>query len=261
MKRWRLVIGIITITFVLFVFSFFGWTKSTQNTFWVVLKPISIGFQYSFGRLAPFFKNIFHLNQIIKQNKDLVSENLELQSKLATLSEVGYENEILKKELNFAQTKSQDAELVPSAIIGRTAGYLKAMTIDKGEKDGLKAGQAVISQGFLVGTVTEARADNAEVTLVTNFSSLVPVILENSRGTGLLRGGLQGLTVEDIPLNIEIQSGENVITSGLGGQIPSGVAVGKMVAVVSRQGEIFQKITVSSPIDFSKLEVLFVVKK
>lgn len=261
MKKWRLVVGVLIITFIFLILSFFGGLKYPKNTFWVVLKPVSIGFQYSFGRVAPFFKNIFHLGQIIKQNHDLVSENLELQSQLAKLSEIQYENEILKKELNFTQTKEADAELVPAAIIGRTAGYLKAMTIDKGEKDGLVKGQAVISQGFLVGTMTEVRPNNAEVILATNFNSLVPVILETSRGTGLLRGGLQGLTVEDIPLNIQIRPDENVITSGLGGQIPAGVVIGKVVAVVSRQGEIFQKVTVNSPIDFSKLEVLFVIRK
>lgn len=261
MKRWRLIIGILSITFIFLVLSFFGGEKFSQNAVWVVLKPVSIGFQYSFGRVAPFFKNVFHLGQILKQNTNLIKENLELQSRLAKLSEVEYENEILKKELNFAQTKEAETELVPTAIIGRTSGYLKTMTIDKGEKDGFVKGQAVISQGFLVGTLTEVRPDNAEVTLITDFNSLVPVVLQISRGTGLLRGGLQGLTVEDIPLNIEINPSEDVVTSGLGGQIPAGIIVGKFVAVVSRQGEIFQKITVNSPIDFSKLEVLFVVKK
>lgn len=261
MKRWRLIMVILGLVVILFFFSFFGGLKYPKNIFWVILRPISIGFQSSFGRLPIFFKNIFHLNQILKQNKDLVTENLELQSKLAKLSEIEYENEILKKELNFAQTKEAQTQLVTAAIIGRTSGYLKAMTIDKGADDGLTKGQAVISQGFLVGTLTEVRPNNAEVTLITDFNYLVPVVLQDSRGTGLLRGGLQGLTVEDIPLNIEIKPNENVTTSGLGGQIPTGIAIGRVLAVISRQGEIFQKVTVASPIDFSKLEVLFIIKK
>jgi len=261
MSRWRLVIVTLSLVFILFVISFFGWQKYPKNIFWAAVKPISIGFQYSFGRFPEFFQNLFHLGQIIKQNKDLVGENLELQSKLAQLSEIEYENEILKKELNFAQAEATNTEFIPAAIIGRTTGFLKSMTIDKGEKDGIAKGQAVVSQGFLVGTVKTVRPDNAEITLITDFNSLVPTVLQNSRGTGLLRGGLQGLTVEDIPLNIEIKAGENVVTSGLGGEIPAGLAVGKVVATISHQGEIFQKVTVGSPIDFSRLEVLFVVKK
>lgn len=261
MKKWRLIIVILGLVAILFFVSLVGGLKTPKNIFWVALRPISIGFKSSFGRLPTFFKNIFHLGQILKQNKDLVTENLELQSELAKLSEIEYENEILKKELNFSQTKEAQTQLVTAAIIGRTSGYLKAMTIDKGSDDGLTPGQAVISQGFLVGTMSEVRSNNSEVTLITDFNSLVPVVLQDSRGTGLLRGGLQGLTVEDIPLNIEIKPNENVTTSGLGGQIPTGIAVGRVLAVISRQGEIFQKVTVSSPIDFSKLEVLFIVKK
>jgi len=260
-KKWRIILGILIVILVLLIMSGVGAAKYPQNVFWKTLRPISLGFQHSFGQIPSFFKNIFQIGQIIKQNSSLVTENLELQSELAKLSEVKYENEILKKELQFSQTEEAKTQLIPAAIIGRTSGYLKAMTIDKGEKDGLTKGQAVVSQGFLIGTITEVRPDNSDVTLIADYNSLVPVVLEKSRGTGLLRGGLQGLIIEDIPLNIEIQSGENVVTSGLGGQIPAGIAVGKFLAVISRQGDIFQKVTVASPVDFSRLEVLFVVKK
>lgn len=261
MKKWRLILGILALAVIILFISFFGGLKYSKNTFWQILKPISIIFQASFGRTPTFVKNFFHLGQIIKQNHDLVTENLELQSRLANLAEVEYENEILKKELQFSQSQGQTAQLTPAAIIGRSSGYLKSITIDKGEKDGLEKGQAIISQGFLVGTLSIVRPDNSDIALITDFNSLVPAVLQTSRGTGLLRGGLQGLTVENIPLNINMSKDENVVTSGLGGQIPSGIVIGRALAVISRQGEIFQKITVSSPIDFSRLEVVFVVKK
>lgn len=261
MKKWRLVIIILILTLILTISSFFGWLKYPKNIFWETVRPIGFVFKVSFGGLPKFFGDIVHIKQIFNQNRNLVVENLNLQSELAKLKEVGYENEILKKELKFAQTQDSSLTLIPVAIIGRTSGYLKSMTIDKGEKDGLTSGQAVVSQGFLVGTVANVGLANAEVTLVTGYNSLVPTVLQESRGTGLLRGGLEGLIVEDIPLNIMVKEGENVVTSGLGGQIPQGLAVGKIRDVISRPGEIFQKVSVVSPIDFSRLEVLFVVKK
>jgi len=259
-KPWRLAL-IFLIVILIIVASFFNGLKFAKNNFWQILKPISLISQASFGRVPTFFKNFIHLKQIIKQNRDLIAENLELQSRLAKFSEVEYENEILKKELQFSQSQNQTSQLIPAAIIGRSSGYLKSITIDKGAKDRLQKGQAVISQGFLIGTLTEVRSDNAEVALITDFNSLVPVVLQTSRGTGLLRGGLQGLTVENIPLNIGISKEENVVTSGLGGQIPAGIIIGRVLATVSHQGEIFQKVTVSSPIDLSRLEVVFAVEK
>ena len=261
MKKWRAIIVIIIITAVLWLSSLFGWLKYPKNVFWNSISPIGSILKISFGHMPSFLKNFFTINKIIKQNSSLVKENLDLQGQLAKLNEVSYENEVLKKELNFSQTQNTSSILIPSAIIGRASGYLKSVTIDKGEKDGLISGQAVISEGFLVGIISSVKSDSADVKLITDYNSLVPAILQNSRGTGLLRGGLEGLIVEDIPLNIGIQPGETVVTSGLGGQIPAGIIIGKVQSPISKPGEIFQKVSVESPIDFSGLEVLFVVKK
>lgn len=261
MKKWRLVIIILVIVLVLVLSQFFGLIKPVKNTFWRAISPVGTVFKVSFSGIPKFFGNIFYLKQIVNQNHDLVVENLKLQSEMVNLKEISYENEILKKELNFAQTQNNPNTLIPVSIIGRTSGYLKAVTIDKGTNAGLSNGQIVISQGFIVGAITQIRAENADVTLITDYNSLIPVVLQDSRGTGLIRGGLNGLVVEDIPLNTTVKFGENVLTSGLGGQIPAGLAVGKTREVISKAGEIFQKVTVVSPIDFSNLEVLFVVKK
>ena len=226
-----------------------------------MVKPVGFVLQISFGHVPKFFSNIFSFRQILKQNSDLINENLVLQSSLAKLQDVSYENEILKKELNFSQAQGQSTHLIASAIIGRANGSTQTITIDKGQNSGLRQGQAVVSQGFLIGTVANVRADNSDVILITDYNSLIPVVFASSRGTGLLRGGLDGLVVEDLPLNITPAPGEAVVTSGLGGEIPGGLAIGKFQAVVSHPGDIFQKATISSPIDFSGLEVLFVVPK
>lgn len=261
MKKWRLTIIILCLTAILMLSSFFGLIKYPKNIFWSAIRPIGVVLKISFGRVPTFFKNIFQINRILKQNHNLINENLDLQSELAKLKEVSYENEILKKELQYTQNQNSSFTLLPSSIIGRTSGYLKSVTIDKGASDGLIDGQAVISQGFIVGITSNVRANNADVTLVTDYNSLIPVVLQDSRGTGLLRGGFGGLVVEDIPLNIAVKEQESVVTSGLGGQIPQGLSVGNVQDVVSKSGEIFQKVSVVSPIDFSRLEVLFVVKK
>ncbi|MDO8686616.1 MAG: rod shape-determining protein MreC [Candidatus Berkelbacteria bacterium] len=259
-KKWRYVIAVLLVAFLGLIFSPSKFTQPIKNIFWQVAEPFGYASRNTLGKAFPFLKDIFHLKTIINENSNLTSENLDLQSRLAKLTETEYENEILKKELGFM--KNQDInKTIAAAIIGQSSGYLKTLTLDKGATSGINEGDAVISQGLLVGTLTQVRADNSEITLITDFNSLVPVVLENSRGTGLLRGGLGGLSIEDIPLNIQVQKDENVLTSGLGGQIPAGILIGKVSSVISKEGEIFQKATVISPVDFSKLEVLFVIKQ
>lgn len=259
-NKWKMLIIILIIAFLGLFLTPTGWAKPVRNYFWQALRPVGISLRVTIGRSLPFVKEAFQLGKIIKQNSNLVSENLALQSRLATTSEMSYENEVLKKELGFMKS-TDSAKTIPAAIIGQSNGYLKSVVIDKGQNIGLVGGEAVISQGFLVGTITLVRENNAEVTLLSDFNSLIPAVLQNSRGTGILHGGLQGLTVEDIPLNIGIQKDENVVTSGLGGDIPSGISIGKVTNVISKGSEIFQKVTVASPVDFSNLEVLFIVKK
>jgi len=259
-NRWKIFIFILVIVFLGLFLTPLGFISPVRNYFWVYVGPISKVLRASAGRSIPVISDIFQLRRVLNQNADLVKENLNLQSKLAAMSEMQYENEILKKELGFMKN-TDSSKVIPGAIVGQSSGYLKSVVIDKGTDNGLSNGDAVISQGVLVGILTETRKNNAEVTLITDFNSLVPVVLQSSRATGLLRGGLQGLVVEEIPLNITIQKGENVVTSGLGGQIPPGILIGKTTEITSKEGEIFQKIAMASPVEFSRLEVVFVIKK
>lgn len=237
-----------------------GVLNPAKNAIFVVTKPLSIISNYTVDRFSVFFNNLFHLGSISSENQRLIQENLDLQSQLAILKEVQHENEILKNEMGFLSRKG-DLNLKSTSIIGRSSsGYLKTIVIDRGAKDSVQTGQAIISQGFLVGTVTRVLENSSEAILITDNNSLVPVVLQDSRGTGLLRGGLEGLTVEDIPLNIPINKNEPVVTSGLGGDIPPGISVGQVEEVVSHEGEIFQKVSVKSPIQIYFLEFVFVVQ-
>lgn len=258
-NRWRKYIIVFLIVLIGFIFGPTSYMTRVRNSFWRVVSPIGIVMRHTVGNAFPVVKQVFHIKAVLQQNSHLIDENLALQSDLAKTTEVQYENEILKNELGFLKN-TNSTKTIPAAVIGQSSGYLKSVTIDKGKNNGLNNGDAVISQGVLVGTLTEVRDNNSEVTLVTDINSLVPSVLQNSRGTGLLRGGLQGITVDEIPLNVQIQNNENVMTSGLGNQIPAGILIGKTTKVTSKEGEIFQKVSVNSPVDFSRMEVLFVIK-
>lgn len=260
MKKFRILIIAAVILIIGFLIYPTGALLPVKNVTFQALKPFSVVSNYTVDKTVIFFRNLGVLGSLGRDNQNLIKENLDLQSQLAILKEVQHENEVLKNEMGFLSTKG-DLKLVPANIIGRSiSGYLKTIIIDRGTDNGIKQNQAVVSQGFLVGTIKEVSQNTAEVILITDNNSLVPVVLQDSRGTGLLRGGLSGLTVEDIPLNIPIKKGEQVITSGLGGDVPLGLMVGTVQDVVSREGEVFQKVTVKSPIQTYFLEFIFVVQ-
>lgn len=212
------------------------------------------------NNVSDFFKDIRNIHNLERENSDYSKENNVLKAKLAALSEVKHENDVLKKEIGFISGQPE-RELIPAKVINRSpASFFQNIRIDKGTKDGVQKGKAVMSEGFLVGVVQESGGDFSDISLITDNRSLVAVVLQESRGTGLLRGGLKGLIMEDIPLNIAIKKSEIVVTSGLGDGLPSGIAVGNMESIISSTSEIFQRATIKSPVEFGNIEFVFVVK-
>lgn len=261
-KKYRLIIFLVLLFTIGLFLSSVDLLRPFKNTLNIIDKPLASGTNYSVNRITLFFNNLFHLASLGKENQSLIKENLELQSQVSLLKEVQHENEILKNEIGLLQKDNNNLKLIPANIIGRSSvGYIKTIIIDRGSRDNLKVDQAVISQGHLVGTIKQVYDSSSEVDLITDYISVVPVLLQDSRGTGLLRGGLKGLTMSDIPLNIEIKPGEQVISSGLGGDMPAGILVGKAGEIISSEGEIFQKVTVSSPVQIYFLEFVFVVEQ
>lgn len=239
---------------------FLGPTKIVSSLFVRGSSPILIRVSSTTGKTANFFQIFGVIGDLKNQNQQLSQENLNLKSQLATLAEIKHENEILKSELGFKQS-ALEATLIPAQIIARPpAGFLKYLSLNRGTDDGVKVGQAVVSQGYLVGRVESVQKYSSQVLLISNVNSLIPVTLQTSRGSGLLQGGLTGLVVRSISADTQIQNDENVITSDLGGFVPVGILVGKFQKTISSESEIFKKISISSPIEFNKLEIVFIIR-
>lgn len=210
-------------------------------------------------RSVNLFTLITSIRDLQRENTELRKKNAELEAKISEYKEVSHENEVLRTELKFTQEKG--ADYVPAQLIGRTAtGIIKDLVINRGTNDGVKAGQAVVSQGFLVGVISEASAAQSTVRLLTSPRSMISVMGQDSRATAILHGGISGLTATDFLIDAGVKAEETMITSGLGGELPAGIPVGTVLEVQERKGDITKKATVRSPLDLSKLEMVFVRK-
>lgn len=196
-----------------------------------------------------------------QESLDLKAESLRLQAELESLGEVRHENELLRRELGFAEVERAKYDLTPATIIGRSpSSFLQQITVDRGTRDGIVVGQAVVSQGFLIGHVIEVTTTTATVELITASRSKLPITLSSSRATGILQGGLAGLTAEELPSDSQVESGEGVITSGLGQIIPAGIPVGSVERVLSVESDFVARAAIHSPIAFSKLEIVLILQ-
>lgn len=234
--------------------------KPVKNFFYTISTPVTSSLNSLFGAIGGFFSDIGSIHTLSQENEKLTEEKNLLEAQVVELKEYKHENEILKKELDFVDNKG-DRELIGAKIISKNISpYLQNILIDKGKKDGIVKGQILMSQGYLVGIVSEIFDDYSQADLITSSQTLIPVILQDTRASGLLKSQLDGLYIDDITIDQPIVKDEPVLTSNLSENIPEDVPIGSVEEITKKESQIFQNIKVKSPIEFSKLEFVFVVK-
>lgn len=257
MHKHRFLIFIIIILILGLIFSPL---LPVKDAVYSLLSPFTKMLNSSSQKTRGFFTNIKSIQDLSRENKEAKARIGELEGELVRLKEIEHENQILKEEFGFFQ-KEREKKLVPAEITSKSvSAYLQNMTINKGTKDGVAKNQAVVSRGYLIGIISETSENFSQVRLVTDAKTIIPVMLQDSRGTGLLRANLSGLFAENIPIDVEIKSGEPVLTSDLGEIIPADIIIGKVETITSYRSQIFQTVKITSPVDFSKLEMVFIIK-
>lgn len=170
----------------------------------------------------------------------------------------------LQNLLDLVNRARQTPEI--SRITAEVIGYdpspaILSLIIDKGSDDGVVVGMPVESARGLVGRVFRTTPSASQVALLTDNASSIAVRLGNSRATGLMQGGgLGGETVIDwIDQGYSLSRGEVVLTSGLSGDFPEGLIVGRVSEVRKSEAELFQQALVQPAVDFDSLEIVFVI--
>jgi rod shape-determining protein MreC len=158
---------------------------------------------------------------------------------------------------------SKKFELEASFVIGQNPQKLGSwILIDKGENAGIKVGMPVIvSQGILIGKVEEVYQNVAKIILLTDSESVINVRDSETEAKGVVMGkfGL-GLVLEMVSQDDILNAGDSIITSGLGGDLPKGLLIGKIQDPKVSLDRIFQGAIVVAPVKYSNLDVVFVIK-
>lgn len=184
-----------------------------------------------------------------------------LEREIEELREIEGEYQLLLDLFNRAR-QTPDYRRLTAAVIGQdTNQAVRSIVIDKGSSDGVRVGMPVESARGLVGQVYRTTPNSAQIVLITDSSSAVPARLGTSRATGILRGGGIGgsMAIDWIDLKYQVEIGEVVMTSGLGGRFPQDLVIGRVIDVDRREAELFQRATVQPAVDFDALEIVFVI--
>jgi rod shape-determining protein MreC len=134
------------------------------------------------------------------------------------------------------------------------------VTIDKGEKQGLRKGMAVISPEGVVGQILKTSPDYATVLLITDYNSGIDAIVQRTRAKGIVEGKEGNRCQLKYLLRTEdVEPGDVVITSGLDGKFPKGLMVGEIQEIDKRHFGVFQYAELVPKVDLARLEEVFVI--
>lgn len=161
--------------------------------------------------------------------KTLKNQINELEGKNYNTNFLISENTRLRKLIDEYIINSE--ELVAKVLLDKNSPFLKSIIVNKGSKDDLKIGMAVLDGPYLVGKVVEVNYSTSRVLLVSDLNSKIPVILEPGNtqsimsGTGKNVGKIQYLKKD----NISKEKNKIVFTSGSGGIFKAGIPIGKIL--------------------------------
>lgn len=192
-------------------------------------------------------------NDLLRKRIDLLTlENSRYQELLLA-------NRRLHTLLNFQQ--NTDEPLLPARVIGwDSSGLFKSITIDKGEHDGLTINMPVVNAEGVVGRVVSVCPGYSQVLLITDQNSAVDGLVQRSRGRGTLRGrGSSGCYFDYVIKTCEIEAGDTIVTSGMGGVFPKGLYLGTVTNIRDVRSKLFKDVRVVPAVDFSKLEEVLIV--
>lgn len=221
--------------------------------------------------LAGFFNNITQgLNGLVddiaeiqrlrERNAELEEALALFQEELVELREIASDYQRLSDLLAYSSTALNQETVAAEVIHYDQNSLLRTIVINRGARDGIVRGMPVVTGQGLVGRVTEVAANASRVLLITDPGSFVSARLQTTRAQGSVVGLLTGnLRMIMIPLNAEVQEGDIVITSGLGGNFPADIPIGQVTSVRQFEFELNQTAEVRSLIDFNTLEFVQVI--
>lgn len=204
------------IFFLLFMLMTFSTINNNYSKIEKIIRDIGVGIGSIF---IPKTKE-YSQNLIEGINQELEEENIQLKKML---------------ELN-----DEEYVFIHANVIKREIDWYQEITIDKGEKDGIKVDMAVISNQGLIGRISKTGYTSSVVKLLTANSSDMKVAVDIKNDTGIVHGIIDDyleneslIQVNNISKNYEIKLEDKVYTNGLGGIYPSGIYIGKVVEITS----------------------------
>lgn len=239
-----------------------GATRKLQSSVYQLLAPFFTSGSGLEKQISSMRSGLKTLEQLEAENNQLRVENRALKATNEALQDVEHEVQRLRHALNYRERAT--FRLIPAEVIARDSStWWRTVTINRGKADGIDTDMPVVTDEGLVGKTTTVSQNIALVLLVSDENCRVAANVEGTREQGIVTGErVVGTISPMLDLNFlskqaNLQAGQKVYTSGVGGVFPPGLLVGTVKSY--RVRELDGQAQITPAVDLSKMEDVFVV--
>ena len=271
-EKYILILIIILIILLLIIFSF---TLKEDRKLSKAESLLKDGLIYSEKIITYPFNYIKENIKEYKKLKDVNKDNNILETSIDRIDSIEAENielrrqlETLKEELNINYTLS-DYEYLNATVVSRNVGYWhNKITINKGTYNGVEKDMVVISSKGLIGKVIKTSTFTSDVRLITTSDTSNKISVHISNGDNNLYGLINSydynknvLELEGISNTKDVNIGDYVYTSGLGGVFPTGILIGIVEEITTDSYDLAKIIKVKPSADFNDINYVSILKR
>jgi len=189
-------------------------------------------------------ENVMTRKALKDRNQQFEKDNLYLKADRLLLTQLQHENKQLRKLLN-SQRVFSNKRMITEVMSLRSDPFTHQLLIDKGALDGVYLGQPVISEQGVVGQVSQVGSTTSRVLLIIDASHGIPVRVQRNDVIAIVHGSgaWNKLNVPFIPSNADLQEGDLLVTSGLGGRFPAGYPVATVSHFNYQEGALYAEVS------------------
>ena len=218
--------------------------------------------------LDDIISSVRNYTVVLEENADLKDENLELKEHIASFAGLEEENERLRAAVKL-KNRFDNYEIIGANIVGSDPGnFLYNYRIDVGTLDGVEIDNPVIaSNNVLVGRIYSVGLTSSVVMpLLDELSGISAWTTKSKGGHAIVKGDIEfkadGLCLMDtVNETMEMQIGDVLETSGMGGVFPKGILIGEIIEVCNETSLIGRHAVIRSFIDFNAIEEVYILKE
>lgn len=266
---------ILLLVFVIFLVALIGFSAREREDASLPEKLVkdSVGFAQELiaiptNYIIGVFTDVDSLLNTYEENQSLKSRLVEFAGLQAQVSDLERENEKLRELVNKEQSL-RDYEPLHAIVIARNPDqWEEKIILNKGSKHGVEKNMAVMTATGLVGKITVVTSFTSEVELLnTNNSNYrVSAYIQSAKGDsyGLIEAydaDKNELLLKRLSPDSKVKEGEMVVTSGLGGIFPKGIAIGVVTEVAADEYGLTKTARVKPHADFNVLDHVLIAKR